>query len=75
VVDALIATTALDARVALATANVRHYRVIAGLSLVDLPAWTVNLTAEARQALRCRRDTDKKLVHGRTHGCYHDHRA
>lgn len=34
VVDALIAATALDARVALATANVRHYRVIAGLSLV-----------------------------------------
>jgi predicted nucleic acid-binding protein len=34
VADALIAATALDARVALATANVRHYRVIAGLSLV-----------------------------------------
>jgi predicted nucleic acid-binding protein len=34
VVDALIAATALDARVALATANVRHYRVIGGLSLV-----------------------------------------
>jgi predicted nucleic acid-binding protein len=34
VVDALIAATAPDARVALATANVRHYRVITGLSLV-----------------------------------------
>ncbi len=34
VVDALIAATALEARVALATANVRHYRAIAGLSLV-----------------------------------------
>ena len=35
VVDALIAATALEARVALATANVRHYRAIAGLSLVS----------------------------------------
>jgi hypothetical protein len=35
VVDALIAATALEARVALATANVRHYRTIAGLSLVS----------------------------------------
>jgi predicted nucleic acid-binding protein len=34
VVDALIAATALDARVALATANVRHYRAVPGLSLV-----------------------------------------
>jgi len=35
VVDALIAATALEARVSLATANVRHYRAIAGLSLVS----------------------------------------
>ena len=35
VVDALIAATALEARAALATANVRHYRAIAGLSLVS----------------------------------------
>ena len=35
VVDALIAATALEARGALATANVRHYRAIAGLSLVS----------------------------------------
>ena len=34
-VDALIAATALEARAALATANVRHYRAIAGLSLVS----------------------------------------
>ena len=34
VVDALIAATALEARVALATANVRHYRAIPGLSVV-----------------------------------------
>jgi predicted nucleic acid-binding protein len=35
VVDPLIAATALEARVALAPANVRHYRAIAGLSLVS----------------------------------------
>ena len=34
VVDALIAATALEHRVALATANVRHYRAITGLSMV-----------------------------------------
>ena len=34
VADALIAATALEGRAALATANVRHYRAIAGLSLV-----------------------------------------
>jgi predicted nucleic acid-binding protein len=33
-VDALIAATALEARAALATANVRHYRAIPGLSVV-----------------------------------------
>ncbi len=35
VVDALIAATALEASVALATANVRHYRPIDGLSVVS----------------------------------------
>ncbi len=34
-VDALIVATALEARIALATANVRHYRAIAGLSVVS----------------------------------------
>ena len=35
VVDALIAATALEAGTALATANVRHYRPIDGLSVVS----------------------------------------
>jgi predicted nucleic acid-binding protein len=35
VVDAIIAATALEAGTGLATANVRHYRPISGLSLVS----------------------------------------